>query len=104
MRRSGAEVSEAQSGSNVYYRWFGEYARDYGRALDLWLRYEADADALLRECWDEFPADDIASMRGGLADTRDWWHGLRSHCRSVRENARSNPYLADPWAANGVSC
>ena len=103
MERSGQEVADA-SGDEALYSALGDYVRAYGPALDLWLRYEADAETLLRDCWDAFTADRIDSLRTFLADQRDWWLDRRAHCRSVREAATSSVYATDPWGLLGVSC
>lgn len=99
---SRIELSEA-SGTEEIYAALGVYVPDYGRALDRWLRVEPDIEELLRDCWDELPADDVELTRNFLAHSRDLWHQLRSHCRKVREVARTTDY-PDPWALGGVSC
>ena len=84
-------------------RSHGEYIREYGRALDLWLRYEADTEALLADCWDELGSFTIDAHRDYVADHRAWWHGMRSQCRGSRA-VYEDIGLVDPWAAAGVSC
>ena len=101
---SADQMSESASNSEMSNRWYGEYARDYGRGLDLWLRYEEDAEALLRDCWDVFDASTIAWHRDYLADHNEMWYGLRSLCRSARAFTASNDYAWDPWTILGVSC
>ena len=80
-----------------------DYVRDYGRALDLWLRIEADTEALLQDCWDALPADDVDRLRDFLAADRERWRLLRSHCRAGRELFKSID-RPNPWVILGVPC
>ena len=102
MQRSRIALSDA-SGIEAIYAALGVYVPDYGRALDLWLRFEAEAEALVRDCWDELPAAGIELLRDDLAGQRDFWRQLRSHCRTTREVVKTTDY-PDPWTLGGVSC
>ena len=85
------------------YAVLGDYVRAYGRSRELWLRYEADAEALLRDCWREFSATYVDWQRDSLAREREFWHDEQAFCRSSREVTKTLD-LPDPWALLGVSC
>ena len=104
-RFRAADLSELGSPADRedFYSVLGDYVRHYGRALDLWRRYEADAEALLRDCWDALPVAYINLVRNDLASARAWWHDERAFCQSTRELANTLEVL-DPWAVLGVSC
>ena len=103
MQRSGQEVADAV-GDEALYSALGGYVLDYGPALDLWLRYEADAEALLRDCWDAFATSRTDSLRNALAEHREWWRDRRARCRAIRAATQDTPYAVDPWGVLGVSC
>ena len=77
------------------------YVRDYEPALHLWLRYETDARAVLRDCWDTLTPGQIDALRYELAADDEQWLTRRAFCRGISARARNNPYL---WGALGVSC
>lgn len=96
-------ISDAAEAGADRLGLYGDYVRDYARALELWLRYEEDAEAVLRDCWDAFPADAASGLRDALAAERDRWRFLRSDCRGYRELVKETNH-PDPWRVLGVSC
>ena len=98
-----ADAAESGASTELTYALAGDYVRAYGPALDLWLRLEADTEALVRDCWDALPPDAVDRMREVLAVERERWGLLRSHCRGARElfETIDSP---NPWVILGVPC
>lgn len=80
--------SHAASRDGALYSALGGYVLAYGPALDRWLRVEAEAEALLRDCWDAFTPSPVDALRVELAENRDWWRDRRARCRAHREAER----------------
>lgn len=92
----------ASADESDHYAALGAYIRAYERPFDLWERYEADAESLLRDCWDEFSPEYVDGQREYLADQRDSWRAHEEFCRRVREVIKSD--FPDSWQMFGIPC